>query len=97
MCGIVFSIVIFRVGLRRRNRFRSSEGMPTLSWAPAIKSIGSRLGFGTSAAPKQHAPQRPASTAMAMRVIVHSSTTQKHDQFEHERPDRRSLDSSYVE
>ncbi|KAI0794279.1 hypothetical protein C8Q74DRAFT_567182 [Fomes fomentarius] len=93
MCGIVFSIVIFRVGLRRRNRFRSSEGMPTLSWAPAAKSIGTRLGFRTSAAPEPRAPQRPVSTATAMRVIVHSSTMQKHDQFE---PERRSLDCTYI-
>lgn len=32
MCGIVFSIVIFRVGLRRRNRFqRETSGEPSMN------------------------------------------------------------------
>ncbi|KAI0738432.1 hypothetical protein C8Q80DRAFT_1275440 [Daedaleopsis nitida] len=77
MCGIVFSVVIFRVGLRRRHRsgFGTSDSQPplsTLTWAVAAKSVA-------EPGPSDH---RLPSSPTALRVFVRNDTAQKHDPFD---------------
>ena len=80
MCGIVFSIVIFRVGLRRRNRFqRESSGEPSMNWAAAVKSFGTRSRTGPNAVARPPAPALRQSvvegSATPLRVFVHHTSS----------------------
>ena len=97
MCGIIFSIVIFRVGLRRRNRFApTTQGMSTISWAAAAKSVGNRFGLGTVTT-ERNAQRSGAPTAspIAVRMVeVRSSSTTKQDRFDMETV--RSADSAWM-
>ena len=82
MCGIIFSIVIFRVGLRRRNRFqRDTSGEPTIRWAAAIKSFGTRTRTNRNTMVNPSAPPRNMAqdSPTALRVFVHHTSSREHD------------------
>ncbi|RDX54047.1 hypothetical protein OH76DRAFT_1059011 [Lentinus brumalis] len=77
MCGIVFCIVIFRVGLRRRNHFqRGTSGEPSMGWGAAVKSIGTRINRSATANPP--AAQDPPTP---LRVFVHTDSREHQDEF----------------
>ncbi|KAI0688114.1 hypothetical protein C8T65DRAFT_746773 [Cerioporus squamosus] len=80
MCSIVFCIIIFRVGLRRHNRFqRGTSGEPSMSWGAAIKSIGMRINRNTMANPPATSgtwdPPTLLRTTSSLRVLHIKSRT----------------------
>ena len=79
MCGIVFSIVIFCVGLRRRNRFqRDTSGEPTMGWAAAIMSFGTRRSR-TIAHPHALRQSVVQDSPTELRVFVHHTSSRGYD------------------
>ncbi|RPD58989.1 hypothetical protein L226DRAFT_572399 [Lentinus tigrinus ALCF2SS1-7] len=82
MCGIIFSIVIFRVGLRRRNRFtpRGTSGEPSMNWANAFKSFGTRTHNNRNTVVNPAVPTHGMEDSpTALRVFVQHSSTREHD------------------
>lgn len=84
MCGIVFSIVIFRVGLRRRNHFqRDTSGEPTMGWAAAIMSFGTQRSCtnpnSTVAHPHALRQSVVQDSPTELRVFVHHTSSRGYD------------------
>lgn len=95
MCGIVFTIVIFRVGMQRR-KLSHRDTQEMLSWVPAgVRTVD---GHNTRPTNKKVSPPsqyRPTST-IAVRVDVEEETSHDQDR-KADYPESHASRSDHVE